>query len=53
MYEYVCHDCDKEFSIVQSVHEHEAAKKVTCAACGSGNVERRFTAVAVETSRKS
>ena len=53
MYEYLCRDCHKEFSIVESIHEHETAKKVTCLACGSGDVERRWSAVAVETSRKS
>ena len=53
MYEYTCHDCGKEFSIVESLRQHEAAKKVACAACGSKNVERRWSEVAVETSRKS
>ena len=53
MYEYVCQDCGKDFSIVQSIHEHETTQKVTCVRCGSGDVDRRWSAVAVETSRKS
>lgn len=53
VYEYLCHDCGREFDIVESIHEHEAGKKVACVACDSGNVERRWSEVAVETSRKS
>jgi putative FmdB family regulatory protein len=53
MYEYRCLDCAKEFSIVESLRQHEAPHKVTCVSCGSNNVERRWSEVAVETSRKS
>ena len=53
VYEYLCHDCGKGFSIVQSIHQHEAAEEVACETCGSVDVERRWSPVSVETSRKS
>lgn len=53
MYEYRCHDCGKEFSVVESLRQHETPHEVSCVGCGGGNVERLWSEVAVETSRKS
>jgi putative FmdB family regulatory protein len=52
VYEYVCLDCKKKFSeaIPVSVYDPD---KIKCPKCKSNNVERRWSTVFVETSRKS
>ncbi|MCK5505026.1 MAG: zinc ribbon domain-containing protein [Thermodesulfovibrionia bacterium] len=38
VYEYICDDCKKQFSVIQSVGTTE--KETTCTECGSGNVHK-------------
>jgi len=52
-YEYGCLDCGKEFEIIESLARHEEHKKPVCPGCSSDHVERKWSTVSVETSRKS
>ena len=51
-YEYVCQDCNKEFSLVLTLAEHEKGK-ITCPKCGSTKVEQQWAAFFATTSKKS
>ena len=50
-YEYFCNACRKTFSKTLTIVGHE--RKVACPHCGSKNVEQRWSAFTVITSRKS
>ena len=52
IYEYSCLECKKEFSEVKPVSAYKP-KAVKCPKCSSTNVERRWSTVFVETSKKS
>lgn len=52
VYEYVCLDCGKEFTVVLSVREHELGH-ATCPQCQSKAVEQQPSVCEVVTSRKS
>ena len=52
VYEYRCVDCKKPFEIIRPINEEEP-KLLKCPKCKSKKVERRWTSVFVETSRKS
>ena len=52
LYEYICLDCRKEFSETKTVSDYDP-KAVKCPKCNSRKVERRWSTVNVETSRKS
>jgi putative FmdB family regulatory protein len=52
-YEYVCKDCDKEFTLFFSIREFEAGPEIRCPHCGSDNVHRKITGFFTKTSRKS
>ena len=51
VYDYICHDCQKEFEKVLSLTEHEG--HVACPHCGSMNVEQEAKAFFAVTSKKS
>jgi len=51
-YEYLCTACNKKFSVVLSIHEHET-DKVKCPKCGSAKVEQQWAAFYATTSKKS
>jgi putative FmdB family regulatory protein len=51
-YEFFCHACKKLFSKILSLVEYEKGK-VVCPHCGSKNVEQRWSACTVITSKKS
>jgi len=51
-YEFFCHACKKLFSKILSLVEYEKGK-VVCPHCGSKNVEQRWSAFTVITSKKS
>lgn len=51
-YEYVCLGCNHEFSVIQSISEHEKAK-VACPKCKSKKVKQQVSAFQVKTSKKS
>ena len=51
-YEYLCTACNKKFSVVLSLEEHEKGK-VTCLKCGSTKVEQQWAAFFATTSKKS
>lgn len=52
VYEFICLDCRKSFSEVMSISAYESTR-VECPKCGSKKVERRWSSVFVETSKKS
>jgi putative FmdB family regulatory protein len=52
-YEFQCAKCGKQFTVEESITEHEQHHKVKCPQCGSTKVERRFSPVFVKTSKKS
>jgi putative FmdB family regulatory protein len=51
-YEFFCRDCKKAFSKTLTIVRHEK-EKIACAHCGSKNVEQRWSAFSVITSKKS
>ncbi|MGE5892860.1 MAG: FmdB family zinc ribbon protein [bacterium] len=52
-YDYVCHDCNKEFMVFLSLKEFEAQPKIKCPHCESDNVTRKISAFYAKTSKKS
>ena len=52
IYEYVCQKCKKAFELVRRIKE-DGRKAATCPQCANKKVERRWSRVSVETSRKS
>jgi putative FmdB family regulatory protein len=52
IYEYRCVECRKPFEIVRAISMAKP-KPVKCPSCESKKVERRWSSVYVETSRKS
>ncbi len=52
IYEYVCLDCKKKFNEVKPISEYDP-KRVKCPKCSGKNVERRWSSVYVDTSKKS
>ena len=51
-YEFFCNDCKKLFSKILSLVDYEKGK-VVCPHCRSNNVEQRWSAFTVITSKKS
>ncbi len=52
VYEYTCRECKKTFEQVRPITE-APPKRIKCPKCGSTKVERVWSAVYVETSKKS
>lgn len=53
VYEYVCRDCNREFTVFLSIREYETEPKIKCPKCESDNVQRKLTGFFVKTSRKA
>jgi len=51
-YEFFCNACQKAFSKILTITEHDE-EKITCPHCRSKNVEQRWSAFSAVTSRKS
>ena len=51
-YEYLCHACNKKFSVVMSIAEHEK-NKIKCPKCGGAKVVQQWAAFHATTSKKS
>lgn len=51
-YEYLCEKCGHQFTVVQSIGEHEK-NPPRCPACQGDKLEPVFSSVNVKTSRKS
>jgi putative FmdB family regulatory protein len=51
-YEFFCHECKKHFAKVLSLVDWEESE-VVCPHCGSKDVEQRWSAFSVFTSKKS
>ena len=52
LYEYVCKKCQKKFSEVLTIKEHDA-KKVRCRKCQSADLEKVIEPFVAVTSKKS
>ena len=52
VYDFVCRECDDKFQITCHVDEYEP-KKFKCPKCGSRKLDRIWSSVHVETSKKS
>ena len=52
-YEFQCAKCGKQFTVEESMQQHEQHRAVKCPKCGSTKVEPRFSSVFVKTSKKS
>jgi len=51
-YEYKCTKCNKKFTAILSIGEHDAGK-VKCPKCGGKKLEQLITTFQVKTSSKS
>ena len=51
-YEYECKDCNKKFTVIQSVSEYGKVK-VACPKCKGKKVRQRLSLFMTKTSRKS
>ncbi len=51
-YEYRCQKCQKEFTEVMSMAEHDKAK-IQCPACQSSEVTQQYSVFYAKTSKKS
>lgn len=51
-YEYRCQRCQKEFSLVLSMSEHDQVR-VNCPACQCGQVTQQYSLFYAQTSKKS
>lgn len=52
IYDYKCLDCKKDFTVVQSLKEHEEGK-VECPDCKGKNITRLLGPFFASTSKKS
>lgn len=52
-YEFVCRDCNREFTVFLSIKEYDAKPKIRCPHCEGDNVVRKLTAFFAKTSKKS
>jgi putative FmdB family regulatory protein len=52
IYEYCCHDCERKFSEVLTIKEHET-KKVRCPRCNSEKVKKVIEPFVAMTPKKS
>jgi putative FmdB family regulatory protein len=52
-YEYVCKDCNHEYTVFLSIKEFEAKPKIKCPHCQSDNVEKKISGFMTKASKKS
>ena len=52
-YEYHCNDCQKTFTALLTITEHEKAAPPACPGCGSKNTIQHISGPTVITSKKS
>jgi putative FmdB family regulatory protein len=52
MYDYYCRPCDRTFTVVMSLKEHET-HQVQCSRCHGIQVEQLLSAFIAKTSKKS
>lgn len=51
-YEFHCNACGKDFTNILSVSER-TSRTITCPACGSKDVEQKYTSISVKTGKKT
>lgn len=52
VYEYLCQDCQKKFTVRMSIAEHDR-NRVQCPHCGGKQVVQQYSTFFARTSRKS
>lgn len=52
-YDYHCHKCDKVFTLILTIDEHDKEGPPKCPHCKSTDVKQVFSGVTVITSKKS
>jgi putative FmdB family regulatory protein len=52
-YEYICKDCQRNFTVFLSIKEFEANPKIKCPHCESDHVEKQVSGFFAKTSKKS
>jgi putative FmdB family regulatory protein len=52
-YEYVCKDCQRDFTVFLSIKEIDAKPRIKCPHCGSDNIQKKITGFFAKTSKKS
>jgi putative FmdB family regulatory protein len=53
VYELLCKACQKTFSKILTIADHDKGEKIACPHCGSANVEQRWADFYAITSKKS
>ena len=53
IYEFVCEDCKKPFTVSEAISRHKGHKHPKCPRCGGKKTHQLFTAFFAKTSRKS
>jgi putative FmdB family regulatory protein len=53
MYDYVCNNCKKDFTVFLTLKEYESSPQVNCPECKSADVERKIAEFYAKTSSKS
>ncbi|MDD5067267.1 MAG: zinc ribbon domain-containing protein [bacterium] len=53
VYEYICRNCGKRREVHASISEKEKGLKISCEACGSPDMDRLFSPLAVRDSTRS
>jgi len=51
-YEYLCPKCNKKFTVILSIKDHDA-RKAKCPKCGGKQLQQLITSFQTKTSRKS
>lgn len=51
-YEYRCEKCEKEFTVVMSMAEHDRGE-IRCPACQGSDVTQQYSTFYAKTSKKS
>lgn len=52
VYEYICEDCGKIFTVTMRISEH-GQKEIICESCQGKHVRQKFSNFYVKTSKKS
>ena len=52
-YEYLCKSCQKTFTVIVTVKNHEEQPKPKCPHCGKDDVVQHYSSVTVITGKKT
>ena len=52
-YDFLCKDCNRDFTVFLSLSEFESKPRIRCPHCESDNVARKFGTFYAKTGKKS